>query len=62
LELPEHESNLWRESAFALHLLRQAANPHLKLAQCIRHWRPIAQQLAESPRRRHSQLRLLTLS
>jgi hypothetical protein len=62
LELPEHKNNLWRESAFALHLLRQVVNPYLKLARCLCRWRQISQQLAEPPRRRRNQLQLLALS
>jgi hypothetical protein len=58
----EYEGNLWRESSFALHLLKQAVNPRLTLVQCIRHWQDIALQLAEPHRHRRRQLHALALS
>lgn len=62
MEQLEYEGNLWRESSFALHLVKQAVNLRLGLGKCICHWQEIAQQLAEPPRRRKAQLQMLTLS
>jgi len=49
-------SNLWRETSFALHLLRQAINPLMSLKDCISDWRNIAEGLAEGKRKRIRQL------
>ena len=50
------DGNMWREMKFALHLLKQAVNPELKLEKCIRNWSEIAKSLAESPRQRKPQM------
>ena len=44
-----------RETALALHLIKQAVTPRLNIQQCIQEWRKIAKSLAESPRRRSIQ-------
>jgi hypothetical protein len=46
------ETNLWRETSFALHLIIQAVNPRLDLNACIKNWKNIAKSLAENPRKR----------
>lgn len=50
------DGSLWRETAFACHLIRQAVNPHLALADCIEKWHAIARDLAEPPRQRQAQM------
>jgi hypothetical protein len=52
----ERDSCLWRELSFALHLIRQAVNPHLDLSECISQWNDIAFFLSEPPRQRQKQL------
>lgn len=44
--------NLWRETSFALQLIKQAANPILDLEECIQNWKGIAIKLSESSRKR----------
>lgn len=56
------ETSLWRETSFALHLIRQAVNPRLDLAQCVENWAEISKELAESPRKRIKQLHRLELA
>lgn len=56
------ETSLWRETSFALHLVRQAVNPRLELAKCVEQWGEISKNLAESPRKRMKQLRRLALA
>lgn len=51
-----NECNLWRETSFALHLIKQAVNPWLKLEECIQNWKAIAKMLAENPRNRTVQM------
>jgi hypothetical protein len=50
---------LWREISFAIHLIRQAVNPPLDVSECIAQWREIANNLAESPRKRNYQMQYL---
>ena len=50
------QANLWRETSFAFHLIKQAVNPVLNLENCLRNWRNIAGDLAESPRKRGLQV------
>lgn len=50
------ESNLWRETSFAFHLLRQAINPTLSLKDSIERWQTIAKGLAEGSRVRVRQM------
>ena len=54
-EDPE-QSNLWRETSFAFHLLQYAINPFLSLKECIEHWYIIGKGLAEGNRKRIPQL------
>lgn len=56
------ETSLWRETSFALHLIRQAVNPRLDLAECVAQWAEISKNLAESPRKRMKQLRRLAIA
>jgi hypothetical protein len=51
------QANLWRETSFAFHLIKQAVNPELSLKSCIEDWRQISEKLAESPRMRSSQIK-----
>lgn len=51
------KGNLWRETSFALFLLKQSVNPSLLLDDCIKNWGKIANKLAESPRKRQPQLK-----
>jgi hypothetical protein len=50
------QSNLWRETSFAFHLLRQTINPTLSLKDSIDNWKRIAKGLAEGNRTRVRQL------
>lgn len=50
------ECNLWRETSFALHLVKQAVNPKLGLKNCIQNWKSISKKLSENPRRRKAQV------
>jgi len=50
------QTNLWRETSFAFHLIKQAVNPVLKLEDCVKNWRTIAGDLAEGPRIRGFQI------
>jgi len=54
-EDPE-QTNLWRETSFAVHLLRCAVNPILSLKKCLERWHLIAKQLAERKRKRTRQV------
>jgi len=47
-----NETNLWRETSFALHLIKQAVNPILGLKECIQNWKDIAKNLSENVRNR----------
>lgn len=49
-------TNLWRETSFAFHLIKQAIGPILDLQECLKNWRKISSKLAESPRKRLWQL------
>lgn len=49
------QANLWRETAFAFHLIKQTVNPPLSVKDCIDDWRSIASDLAENPRARTRQ-------
>ena len=49
-------TNLWRETSFAFHLIKQAISPILYLQECIKNWRKISSKLAESPRKRLRQM------
>lgn len=51
-EAHEEQGNLWRETSFALQLLRQAINPRLNLAASIKDWGNIQKKLSENPRNR----------
>jgi hypothetical protein len=51
-----NDCNLWRETLFSLHLIKQAVNPKLKLEECIQNWKSIAKMLAENPRNRTAQM------
>jgi hypothetical protein len=53
------ETNLWRETSFALHLIKQAVNPRLDLNDCIKNWKTIAKSLAENPRQRKGSMNIL---
>jgi hypothetical protein len=57
----ERELCLWRELSFALHLVRQAVNPSLKINECLNNWQEIAKELAEPPRKRRQQMRQLAM-
>lgn len=46
------ETNLWRETSFALHLIKQTVNPILGLKECIQNWKNIAKKLSENTRNR----------
>lgn len=46
------ETNLWRETSFALHLIKQAVNPRLGIMNCLKNWKEIAKKLSENPRNR----------
>ncbi len=46
------KTNLWRETAFALHLIKQAVNPKLGLMNCLKNWKGIANKLSENTRSR----------
>ena len=46
---------MWRETVFALLLIKQAVTPRLNIQQCIQEWKKIAKLLAESPRKRSIQ-------
>jgi len=50
-----NECNLWRETSFALHLIKQAENPRLGLKNCIQNWKSISKKLSENPRSRKTQ-------
>jgi hypothetical protein len=39
--------NLWRETAFALHLTQSAIMPHLSIEKCIKRWGKIQNMLSE---------------
>ena len=52
--------NLWRETSFALHLIKQAVNTRLSLLKCITDWKDIANSLAENPRQRRPQIEKLS--
>jgi hypothetical protein len=59
LKLPENnpeQSNLWRETSFAFHLLKTAINPSLPLKKCVLQWNSIGSGLAEGKRKRTPQL------
>lgn len=47
-----NKTNLWRETSFALHLIKQAVNPKLGLKDCIQNWKEIANNLSENTRSR----------
>lgn len=47
-----NETNLWRETSFALHLIKQAVNPILGLKNCLQNWKKIAKNLSENARSR----------
>ena len=49
-----NETNLWRETSFALHLIKQAVNPKLGLKECIQNWKEIAKNLSENTRNRRT--------
>jgi hypothetical protein len=51
-DIQSNETNLWRETSFALHLIKQAVNPILGLKKCIKNWRNIAKYLSENQRNR----------
>jgi hypothetical protein len=55
----EASDSIWRELQFALHLLRQAVNPQLRLGDCLAEWDGIARMLADPPRKRRLQLDLI---
>lgn len=50
------ERSRWREFAFVFHQLKRAIEPELPLADVIDDWMDIASALAESPRKRTSQI------
>ena len=52
----DREYSIWRELSFALHLIRQAVNPLLNMADCLNRWHTIARNLAEPPRKRNYQI------
>jgi hypothetical protein len=45
----------WREFSFAFHQVAKAIEPTLTLGQMLTNWNPIAEGLAEKPRKRKSQ-------
>lgn len=51
-DIQSNETNLWRETSFALHLIKQAVDPRLGLKKCIRNWKKIAKYLSENQRNR----------
>lgn len=54
-------ANLWRETSFAFHLLKQAVNPKISISSCLVNWKQIAKDLAESPRKKNMQIQSLML-
>ena len=42
---------IWRETSLALHLIRQAVNPKIGLAQALSEWNRLSADLAEPPRK-----------
>ncbi len=50
------QTNLWRETSFAYHLIKQAVNPVLSLEDSIKNWKTIANDLSENPRKRGMQI------
>jgi hypothetical protein len=44
--------NLWRETAFALRLMKQAINPRLSLKDCLNDWKVIRKKMSENSRGR----------
>ena len=46
------QENLWRETSFALYLIKQAINPPLQIMECIENWKKIQNKLSENPRNR----------
>jgi len=55
-ERTDRDRSRWREVSFALHLIRQALNPNLRLVDCLAQWNRIAADLAEPPRMRKYQM------
>ncbi len=47
-----NELNLWRETSFALHLIKQAVIPRLGIMECMANWGEIAKKLSEKSRNR----------
>ena len=45
----------WRETSFMFNQLRSAIWPHLPLADCLKDWAHITQELSETPRKRSYQ-------
>ncbi|MFA5613787.1 MAG: hypothetical protein WC993_04885, partial [Methanoculleus sp.] len=50
------QTNRWRETSFAVYLIRCALNPILSLGRSLKHWHSIAKKLAEKKRKRSRQL------
>ncbi len=48
--------SLWREFAYLFHQTQRAIEPFLPLQEALDDWNPIAQALAESPRKRVAQV------
>ena len=52
----------WREFEFMLHQVQQATEPHIGLKNVIIKWNEIRENLAESSRKRRSQIENFFLS
>lgn len=48
--------NLWRETSFALMLIKQVVMPRLNLQDCLENWYKIQEKLSENQRRRTFQI------
>jgi hypothetical protein len=57
----EVAGNLWRETSFALFLIKQAVNPRMSIAECITNWDEISKTLAEPTRKRKFALKRMNL-
>lgn len=51
--------NLWRETSFALMLLKQVIMPRLSLKDCLENWYEIQDKLSENQRKRTLQIEKL---
>jgi len=51
--------NLWRETSFALMLIKQVIMPRLSLQDCLENWYEIQDKLSENQRKRILQIKKL---